>query len=68
MPDSVATKDVLRELEARLDGGIDKLEEQLNGRIDKEAERNDGRFQLSCGMVGFTLAIEAAILIKPFAG
>jgi hypothetical protein len=61
---TVATKQDLRELEARLEGRMDAMEARTEGRF-KEV---DGRFRLQYWMTGFNLALTVAVLLKLFVG
>ncbi|MBI4083978.1 MAG: hypothetical protein HY423_15350 [Candidatus Lambdaproteobacteria bacterium] len=76
---TVATKQDLRELEARVDGRfneleahfvgrIDSLEARLDGRINELETRFEGRFRLLYGMVGFNLALTLGVLLKLLLG
>ncbi len=71
---TVATKQDLRELEARLDGRFKDVEgrfKDVEGRF-KDVEGRfkdvDGRFHLLYWMVGFNLALTVAVLLKLLAG
>jgi hypothetical protein len=69
----------MREMETRLIGRIDAQGAHLEGRIDAQGARLDGRinaleakfegkFRLLYWMLGFNLALTAALFIKLFAG
>ena len=53
-------------LEQRLNAKIDNLEQRLNAKIDNLAAKFDGQFTLLKWMIGLSISLNVAVLIRLF--